>query len=1247
MEKCFLVHFFVATLICLSIGRSEKANANPIPNPSFEQVDEEGWAIGWIRSPGDPANIVEISPRHRKDGINSLHMKFNYRGEKAVNCDVSSTPFPIKASSTYQLSFYCHGIGNVFTFFYDRNGRELEQDRKYYGFSGRKFEKNTITFTPPPEAQKMSIMFRVYPPEGSAWIDSIELEEVKAEKWIAEIPNPSFELSRPNGAPMGWHFEPNSTSNTAELSSQYALFGRKSLHLKCVQPPYCDAFSEDFPITGGVTYTLSFYAIAPQRSGVFVFVFNGKGEEIGALEADAGRHFFFQTEENSFQRVEIKFTPKVGAEYMHLYFRAYPGGEIWIDGVQIESGEASEFAHSKKSYTSLLLNWRAYKRGDFIPISAHLYNSSEIPLSGVAYLSVFKGSKLVDISSMGCSVEAKETKELKFFLNSSYLGCGDYRLVFSFANLPESEEEILIVPARDKGTIAFGFYGYSLTGLKYSRPGKENLLKSLDLLASAKMNIFSGYIGDLPGVLDQMAKMGISFGGVGNPPVSAPDDAKPEDYTLTSEGKVQMCFWAPSTNKPRLSYISPLARDLARRGLGIEYLHIREHPAFSGNIFFGDDFFMWRGTSWEDFRCGPLADYSYHAVRTFRDRTGLEAPKPTKEELAHIKGIIPDDDPWLLWNRFRCQDVFAGYMEVVCKTYEEKLGAKVHHVFETWWDPGHGVVPYFLQKILTLPGYYSYPPSPYQHIFGVEVVRLGAWEKDIYIIPSGHNNSWGKWFIEETTPEYERASFNSILAGGAKGVLYCPFQPEWEWDEGHPAVWEEFRRQGELLEKFGKFLYSLRRQREPVGLLISFSTDVYRILEQPEPGHIYPFKEGHLYRVAGTFFAMLRAQIPVELVDEDKISSGDLSHYKVIYLADVSVLPSSVAKALEKFISSGGIVLLDNLCKVEIKGARKLPFNACIIPIDKRDRESNVSSPEPFNKYELQKAVELLKNAFSNLVTPVLKTDSLEIACRRFTSTDGQEYLFLINLDQDNPTKARVEFYNHNEAVDVLSGKTLKSGDTLQLPPGGSALLSFAPRVTDIKIDLPEKVVCGEHLTLSINFFAGKKQAEGAIPIKLTVLNSRGEIEEEWSKCYVANSGNLFLSILLPFGAETGKWHFIVEDLVSHRVATACSLVLPSVEFSVSKMEVDKPYTQRFWIKIANNSQRKKNTKLLAVCDEALSLSFSDDLGELLPGEERNLYVDISSKPDDEFSLGPQRVTFVLKIEGYGALSTEQFFSLE
>lgn len=1059
------------------------------------------------------------------------------------------------------------------------------------------------------------------------------------------VPNSSFELVRPNGSLVRWRFELGDAPNIAEVTEEKAAFGRRCLYLKNnVEGSHCDAFSEEFPIRGGTTYTWTFYAIAPKWSGAFVFVYDKDGKEIGALEAEGGRHFFFQTKGDKFERIKIKFTPKPGATRMHLSFRVYAGGEAWIDGVQIERGEATEYREADESASVILLNWNVAARGQVIPVNVYIYNASDNAVKGTAFLKVLDNHKLVDIYHKECMVNQHESQEVSFQVGTKLLGLGAHKFVFSMTGLPEASEEFFIIPPRDKQTIRFGFAGYSIRGFTGHPPTTENMWPGLSLLRSAKMNHLGMHGGETRNVrlLDEMAKQGIAWAPLLNP-VVATRDAKPEEWLLTSEGKPHIAVHA-SKEAPRLSFISPLARKWAKAIVSSDLIHLKDHPGFSGIVPFGDDVFMPRGSTWEDYRWGPLADYGHYAVKLFKEKTGLDAPRPAREDLQKVKGVIPDNDPWLLWNRFRCEDVYADYNKLICDTFKEKLDAVAVSVHGAVWMPGWGFVPSSEQKILTLPGYYHYPPSPYMHLYEVELVRLGAGNRDINVSPAAHNTQWERWFIEEVTPEHERAIFHSVLAAGGKGITYYPFQIPEEFREGHPAVWEEFRRQGMLLERYGKMLYELRRPKEPVGLLISFATDVYGLLDEPEPGQHFPFFKGHKFRVAGTFFSMLRAHIPVELVDEERILSGDISHYKVIYLADARVLPASVAKALENFIAKGGIVMMDNLSKVDIKGARRLPFNACVIPVDKRDRSAILASPVSYSAQDVAKAVLELRRAFDGIVPLTVKLDSLDIAVRRLVSEDGEQYLYVVNLNQDDYTRAKLEFVSRGkEAVDVFTGKRIVSGERLELPPAGGALLTFTAPVSRITLDVPSSVNSGETFVVSAKFYAGKKLSKGLLPVRLTVLNSNGETEREWTKCYVAKSGTLEVPITIPFLAVPGNWRVTVEDLISGQIAAAFIKVQPAVELEVEKKSVKEPNKQEFLVRVRNKTKKDLSGTVLLLYDIALtsSLPYPGKRITLPPGKEEEISVTVSA--EDEFASSMQALTFILKVDNLGALCRQHY----
>jgi uncharacterized membrane protein len=89
--------------------------------------------------------------------------------------------------------------------------------------------------------------------------------------------------------------------------------------------------------------------------------------------------------------------------------------------------------------------------------------------------------------------------------------------------------------------------------------------------------------------------------------------------------------------------------------------------------------------------------------------------------------------------------------------------------------------------------------------------------------------------------------------------------------------------------------------------------------------------------------------------------------------------------------------------------------------------------------------------------------------------------------------------------------------------------------------------------------------------------------------------------------------------------------------------EVKKGDEKEFKVTMRNNTRKELKGKLLLLCDESLKTSLASE-GEkinLKPREEKALTVYVSA--EDDFAIGPQVLTFGMRIEGKGVISKKVF----
>ncbi len=1211
-----------------------------VPNGGFERVDAQGRVVGWSLEPCASANAAERSELHASRGRAALHLKCGPNGRPY--CDAVSPRVAVEPEQRYVLTFRVHGGGNVFTHFYDAAGKPLPPTR-YYGFGGRRWSLARVEFAAPKRAAKLALRFRVYPPKGEAWIDEVAIEKATPRRPRLRVPNPGFEIVDAAGASVGWAMEAGSPRNAAEAAAGQAARGRRALHLRAADPkrPYCDAISTLFPVRDSTTYTLSFDVKAPRGGRVFTHVYAEDGRSVGLRGADAGMGFSFGKGSNKWKRVVVRFTPAAGARHIRLRFRVYPPkGEAWIDNVQIDEGPATPFDPGPRFQLTLALPRGAFARGETLAPDIVCFNQGARAAGRVRATVEYSGRTLLVVEK---SVDLPESEPvtLKLSFPTTLLRCGRYRvraaLLANDENAAVAERTFHLAPAL-KPTLRYGFYGYRIEGCpgrRFEPPGftPANIDRGFDLLASAHMNAFASpvryprdtflYFLDaaLRRGVEVMPLVGGYFG------ARADSDA---DYALDAKG--QKIFVHTKKDRPNLSLISPAARRAAAHAMRYALRQFDRHPAFAGHIYFGDDVAMWRGKP--DIYRGPIQDYSPFALRAFKAKTGLDAPRRTAEELRRVHGVLPDDDPWLTWMKFRCQDIFAGYMAAVIAAKNEVAPfAKAGSEHGAVWRPGVGAVPSYEHKVLDLLTYYAYPAFPPYHILFCEMAFLGGRNKELWATPSAYNSIWGPQF-EERTPAYERSSFFSILAGGAKAVTCCPFQTQAQWIDGHPAVWAEFRRLGELAHRYGPFLYRLRPARGRIGLLLSFSTSAYRAYDMMPD---ISYENTHTHAVAGAFFALLRAQLPVEIVDEEQLRAGEAKRYKAILLADVQVLPKSVYDALTSYVRAGGKVLLDERCRIAIPGAVRLKTRFDAHPDDKN------LSPR-----DVQAAAARARRAFEGIVEPILQCDSYDLAVREFRAGDTT-CLMLLNLKVEEPLTARVELPSCAAACDVFEGRRIERRATLRIRPGGGKVVLLSPQaIASVKLDAPNRAVQGEPFALRFRVLdAAGRPVRGLQPVELRIVDPAGAARDEYAGYLAAENGQLALSPRFALNDPPGRWIVVARELLTGREAVAGFTLVPALEVSVEpagQTADAKGMRQRFELNLKNNLPRRLSVRIAPRWPKGLDVSVSggERSLDLSPGGSRRLAVSCST--NDDFYAGPLAGRIELRLDGPYAVVEPVFF---
>jgi len=442
----------------------------------------------------------------------------------------------------------------------------------------------------------------------------------------------------------------------------------------------------------------------------------------------------------------------------------------------------------------------------------------------------------------------------------------------------------------------FPFAMYAVSPYPDNMPEWDALL---DRLRVAGINLICQHMGGMEAhgpYLDHAARKGIHFMPSDNLHVAGLERreewldrlAIPE----TDEQARQLCVNHPEI---RRQATAAFARHLR------EY---RAHPAFSGLVYYGDDLFLrFRHV---DQRLA-LSCYCEHCRWDFAVRTGLQAPETT----APRRGVVPADDPWLQWHRYRCGQVFGGFIEAL-EMAKNDIDADIQvgmvHGFpqQPFTFIGAGIYAPLTQPTAVVSSYcYPYLCAPRVDLLcHAALGRMGQREKPLWMLGAINSNYtlYPAWMVYQ--------NYWNMLAAGYDFIAFFAW-----WDMGIALtkgdtadVDEEMQALARCGEHAAWILPTAKHwqvPRQPFALLYSFTT---------EACDLAPVYRGdkHIKAVLEWYRQAIRAQVPVEIICEEEILDGMLSRYQAVCLTDVRALPDTVYHRLDEFMAQGGTVFVDS-----------------------------------------------------------------------------------------------------------------------------------------------------------------------------------------------------------------------------------------------------------------------------------------------------------------------------------------------
>ena len=632
-------------------------------------------------------------------------------------------------------------------------------------------------------------------------------------------------------------------------------------------------------------------------------------------------------------------------------------------------------------------------------------------------------------------------------------------------------------------------------------------------------------MGNYNWLMDQAAREGIWFMPSAN--VLGHDlEAKEDVVVVHSDGKpagrwLRHCMFTPKVRQKSVEKFAAAIREF------------RTHPAFSGMVYYGDDLCM------PVKRAGGktlLSCYCARCTEAFKALTGAEPPT----DCERTSGVVPANNIFLQWMRFRCGEVYGGYLREMEKTKNAVDPSVAIGPIHGWSEAPFtrldaGIYPP-LQQTTTAVSSYVYPNlrSPRMDLISqYEVGTMGNRNKDVWML--------GQISMDAACPPWRiYQNYWNMIAAGYKFIAYFSWggfdTVNWEaqitgkWmPDITQADWVNVRRHIErakealrrcaahkdwILPTAG--LWSLSDTRNAV--LYSFTTEAF---------DVWPENRGkkHMEEITLFYRESLRQHVPMKIICEEEIGAGMLGELNTLCLYDVRALPDDVAKAIEAWAEKGGKLFVHNEGSLKPRGAVSMSMETMIAVAGDR--------------------------------TPFLRMDNRDITVREHSSGDARYYVFINNftdrywgivhhygrpgknfrdleLVRNEPAETTVRFPEKDGFLfDMSTGEFVGStNDPLHIalePSWGRALVALPAKTARLTLTGPGTLEQGQQATYALDVLdATGKRVKAAFTVKAEITTPSGR-SSRYSCAFGIAGGTGELS--LPIGAndETGNWTLTFE----------------------------------------------------------------------------------------------------------------------
>lgn len=601
-----------------------------------------------------------------------------------------------------------------------------------------------------------------------------------------------------------------------------------------------------------------------------------------------------------------------------------------------------------------------------------------------------------------------------------------------------------------------------------------------------------------------------------------------DSFRYTGDGQIMR---VPAWGNKRVSrgYASPVRRQAEAELFGKIIAEDTIFPAFRMRAVTGDDYSQWFGL-----------DYNRYVLEGFKAKYGIDAPRPKGTEdtygtpdVEHPNGIIPDNDSWLLLNRYWSEDVLGDYGFRVAEQMRKATGGKgkvgiipgglmlpVMQMWSAQYPPLNFGPRGF--NLTTFYYYNNYWQPQMAHIWWLECARMGNRDQEQLMMPNS--------YIAGESPSYYRNTGWMVFAGGATTQDYFIFEQRSHAGEEAMSFF------GGISQRYGRLLGAITPARKKVGMLVPFEQLTYHITS--------------CYEMAYPFMDMLLAKVDVEPVTPMELTPQHIRRYDAIVVAQVQWLTQSTAQLLAEYAKAGGKLIIDGASakELQIPGAIRL---------------AKPLSPEPWiGGYGKTDTIAAVRAALEPYVKPVVDCDDPFTTVRRFTG-DGRQYIWLVHNAtneeymalRNNPSDPKIaEGFGYGKTIitstltladdgsvpyDVFAGKPLpvnradgKMRVTVTLRKYEGTLIALLPAApTALSAGKPATANGVTRIILTVQ---GKQGPVDALfPLHVTVTDPRGAVNREYAQRLLAHHGVAEYAITFAANDLRGKWSFAAVDAMT------------------------------------------------------------------------------------------------------------------